>query len=100
METSSDKNNALEIEVIQQPDISVDEPMPTESLKNVPAPKQEELQKELNQLKNDLVALNGKRDMNMMTPDDYKEMSKKKQRLKDLEKKLTARKKRQKGKGN
>lgn len=83
----------MEIEVIQQPDISGDKPTPTASLKEVPAPKQQELQKELSQVKSDLVVLDGKRDMNMMTPDDHKEMSKKKQMLKDLGKKLTARKK-------
>ncbi|CAB3979550.1 Hypothetical predicted protein [Paramuricea clavata] len=83
-ETSSDKNNAPVIEVIQQPDISVDKPMPTASLKDVPAPKQQELHKELSQLKSDLVVLYGKRDMNMMTPDDYKEISKKKQMLKNM----------------
>jgi hypothetical protein len=88
-ETSLDKNKTTENDT--QQNNSSDKSAATAGSKDVQAPKQQELEKEINNLKNDLVELGRKRDMNIMTAEDCKEISKKKQMLKSVEKKLAAR---------
>ena len=69
---TSSESNALEIEVTEQSGISVDNPTPKTSSKDVPAPTQQELQKQASQLKSELVVLVGKRDMTMMNTYEFK----------------------------